>query len=204
MIFFYGTKSSTIKNGVINNVTCPHCETNTGMNYSVFGKYAHLYWIPIFPVGKQKILECKNCKSTYELKNLPESIKQKFTKEQEQNPSRTPIFHFSLLIIIGLGIIFGFYSNAKSDSDSKEFAKNPKVGDVYFETTNTGKYSTSRVIKVTRDSVFVLINNMETDKKYDVSKINIDSNFTNNTDSYSRKQIIDFVKDEKTIYEIQR
>ncbi|MET3029134.1 zinc-ribbon domain-containing protein [Flavobacterium sp. UW10123] len=204
MIFFYGTKASTIKNGIINNVTCPHCDTNTGMNYSIFGKYAHLYWIPIFPVGKVKILECKNCKSTYELKKLPESIQQKFNKEQEQNPSKTPIHHFALLIIIGLGVIFGFYSSFKSDSDSKEFAENPKVGDVYFETTSTGKYSTSKVTKVTTDSVFVLVNNMEIDKKSNVYKINTNSNFTTNTYGYSRKQIIDFVKDGKTIYEIQR
>jgi len=204
MIFFYGTKSSTIKNGVINNVTCPHCETNTGMNYSVFGRYAHLYWIPFFPVGKVKILECKNCKSTYELKNLPILIRQKFNSEQKINPAKTPITHFSILIIIGILVSIGIILNIKSASDSKEFAENPKVGDVYFETTSTGKYSTSKVTKVTKDSVFVLVNNMEIDKKSNVDKINKDSNFTTNTYGYSKKQIIDFVKDGKTIYEIQR
>jgi len=204
MIFFYGTKSTVIKNGVLRNITCPHCDANTGMNYSVFGKYVHLYWIPIFSVGKQKILECNSCKSTYELKNLPESIKEKFKKEQEQNPAKTPILHFTLLIIIGLIITYGFYSNFKSGYDSKEFSENPKVGDVYFETTISGKYSTSRVTKVTKDSVYVLLNNIEIGKKSDISIINIDKNFTTNTDGYTRKEIMDFVKDGKTIYRIER
>ena len=203
-MIFYGTKSTTIKNGVIRNVACPHCQTNTVMNYTVFGRYAHIYWIPFFPIGKQQILECNHCKSTYELKNLPEVIKQKFHKEQEQNPAKTPITHFTFSIIIGLGIAFAFFSSLKSDSDSKEFSENPKVGDVFFETTSTGKYSTSRVTKVTKDSVFVLVNNMEIEQKSSVDKINIDNNFTTVKDSYSRKQIIDFYKDGKTIYEIQR
>lgn len=203
-MIFYGTRSSSIKNGVIRNVTCPHCQTNTGMNYTVFGKYAHLYWIPFFPIGKQQILECNHCKATYELKNLPEAIRQKFHKEQEQNPAKTPIAHFSFSIIIGLIIVFAFFSGLKTDSDSKDYSENPKVGDVFFETTNSGKYSTSRVIKVTKDSVFVLVNNMEIEKKSSVDKINIDSNFTTAKDGYTRKEIIDFYKDGKTIYKIER
>lgn len=203
-MIFYGTKSTAIKNGVIRNVSCPHCQTNTVMNYTVYGRYAHIYWIPFFPIGKQQILECNHCKSTYELKNLPEAIKQKFHKEQEQNPVKTPITHFTFLIIISLGIAFAFFSSLKSNSDSKEFSENPKVGDVFFETTSTGKYSTSRVTKVTKDSVFVLVNNMEIEQKSNIDQINIDSNFTTVKDSYSRKQIIDFYKDGKTIYEIQR
>ena len=203
-MIFYGTKSTRIKNGVIKNVACPYCQTNTQMNYTVYGRYTHIYWIPFFPIGKQQILECNHCKSTYELKNLPEAIKQKFHKEQEQNPAKTPITHFTFSIIIGLGIAFAFFSSLKSNSDSKDFSENPKVGDVFFETTSTGKYSTSRVTKVTKDSVFVLVNNMEIEQKSSVGKINVDSNFTTAKDSYSRKQIIDFYKDGKTIYEIQR
>jgi hypothetical protein len=203
-MIFYGTRSSSIQNGVIRNVDCPHCQTNTQMNYSIFGKYAHIYWIPLFPIGKQQILECNHCKATYELKNLPENIKQKFYSEQKLNPAKTPITHFSLLIIIGICVAFGLYSDFKTDSESNDYAQNPKVGDVFFETTNSGKYSTSRVTKVTKDSVYVTLNNMEISQKSKLPKINIDSNFTTAKAAYSRKQIIDFYKDGKTIYEIRR
>lgn len=200
----YGTRASSIQNGVITNVDCPHCETNTQMNYSVFGKYAHVYWIPLFPLEKQQVIECNHCKASYELKELPKNIKQKFYSGQKLNPAKTPITHFSLLIIIGICVAFGLYSDYKTDSESADYAQNPKVGDVFFETTNSGKYSTSRVTKVTKDSVYVTLNNMEISQKSKLPKINIDGNFTTAKAAYSRKQIVDFYKDKKTIYEIQR
>lgn len=203
-MIFYGARSSSIQNGVIKNVDCPHCQANVDMSYSIFGRYVHIYWIPLFPIGKQQILECKTCKASYELKNLPESIKQKFYAEQKLNPAKTPITHFSLLIIVGILVTCGFLYTLKTNSDSKGFAENPQIGDVFFETTDSGKYSTSRVTKVTADSVYVTLNDMEISQKSKISKINVDSNFTTNKAAYSRKQIIDFYKDGKTIYEIKR
>lgn len=203
MIFFYETKSTRIKNGVIKNVTCPHCETNTDIRYSVFGRYAYLYGIPLFPVGKKKILECNKCKATYNLKDLSD-IKQKFASEQKQNSPKTLKLHFIVPIVIGLLIIIMLFISVKGEYDSKKFSENPKIGDVYFKITSSGKYSICRVTSVTKDSVFVLLNNKEIEKEEKLNTINIDSNFTTKTAGYSRQQIIDFYKNGKSIYRIQR
>ena len=101
-MIFYGSKSSEIGTGKLRNVTCPHCQNNVEMNFSVFGRYSHIYWIPFFPIGKENILECNSCKSTYHLKDLPETIKQKFNQDLERNPIKTPISHFSLTLTIDL------------------------------------------------------------------------------------------------------
>jgi hypothetical protein len=84
-MIFYGTKASTIKNGQIINVDCPNCETNSSMIYSVFGKYAHIYWIPLFPIKKITITECNNCKKTFEYKELPQAIQTKLDREKEKD-----------------------------------------------------------------------------------------------------------------------
>ena len=51
-MIFYGTNAKNIKNGKVINVQCPNCEQNTSMTYSVFGKYAHVYWVPFIPYKK--------------------------------------------------------------------------------------------------------------------------------------------------------
>lgn len=201
----YGTKSSQIGNGQIRNVTCPHCNTNISMTYSVFGKYAHIYWLPFFPIGKEQILECNSCKSSYYLKDLPESIKLKFNQELERNLIKTPIKHYSMSFVALIGIGIATFFSFKSDSDTKEFAKNPKVGDVFYERTlKTGWYSSAKIIKVTKDSVFSLENNMQTDQKSSVDEIaSKPENYTLPW-SMTKKQYLDFVIKCDTIYEIKR
>ncbi len=202
---FYGTKSSEIGNGQIRNVTCPNCQTNISMNYSIFGKYAHIYWIPFFPIGKEQILECNSCKASYYLKDLPETIKQKFKQEQDRNPSKTPISHFSGLFVAVIGITITAFFAFRSNEDTKEFAKNPKIGDIFYERTlKSGWYSSAKIIKVTKDSVYCLENNMETDQKSSVDKIaGKPENFTLPW-SMTKKQYLDYVIKTDTIYEIKR
>jgi uncharacterized Zn-finger protein len=170
-MIFYGTKASNIKNGELRNVTCPHCQTNVSMNYSVYSKYAHIYWIPFFPIGKTNIIECRSCKASYDLATVDQSIKEKFKKEQEQNPAKTPLTHYSLLMGIGVLMILGTISVFKDSSDTEEFAKNPKVGDVFYEAMANGHYSTSKITKITKDSIFVLDNNMEAFEKSGVDEV---------------------------------
>jgi hypothetical protein len=203
-MIFYGTNSSNLKTGKLRNVTCPNCGTDSSMDYTIFGKYAHIYWIPFFPTGRTNIVECNNCKATYDIKNLDEIIKNKFKQEQDRNPTKTPIKHFAMSFIIGFLILGFVLVGIKSDNDSEEFAKNPKVGDVFYETTSSGNYSTSKIVKVTKDSVFVMQNNMETDKKSSVDEIaGKEENYTSPF-KYSKKQVMEAAKTDKEIYEIQR
>jgi zinc-ribbon family len=203
-MIFYGTRSSNIKNGEIRNVTCPHCQANVSMNYNVFGKYAHIYWIPFFPMGKTNIVECRSCKASYDVATVDQSIKDKFKKEQEQNPTKTPLTHFSLLFLFGIGILFAVYFGLKGESDTKEFAKNPKVGDVFYEALANGHFSTSKISKITKDSIYVLQNNKESIKKKDVSKQSAEeANFTMEW-AFSKKKYNELATKGDTIYKILR
>ena len=203
-MIFYGTNSSTLKTGTLRNVTCPHCEKDATMSYTIFGRYFYLYWIPIFPIGRTNIVECSYCKATYDLKDTDKAILTKFQQEQDRNPTKNPIKLYSGLIIgaiITVGIIaFGM----KASADSKDFAKNPKVGDVFYETTASGKFSTSKVTKIDKDSVYVLQNNIETDKKTDVDNSCVTEKKYEYPYAMTRKQVIDFAAKGDSIYEIKR
>lgn len=204
-MIFFGTNSSTIKTGKLSYVKCPHCENEVTMNYTILGKYAHLYWIPFFPTGKEIILECNHCRSTYNLKQLDQKTKDKFKQELEKYPAKTPVFHFSAAIIIALIAAFAFYMSSKNDDDTIDYGKNPKVGDVYhYEIPEMkGHYSTMKIMKITKDSVFAILNNMEIESKSNIDQILDDNNYTY-PDVWTLKELKDKTKNLETFYRITR
>ncbi len=200
-MIFYGSKASTIKDGQINNVTCPDCETQTSMHYAIFGKYAHVYWIPLFPMGKTAVLECNHCKKTNYAKDLPEEIKRKFMREKEG--VRAPIWNFAGLGVIGAIILFGMYTNSQTKASEKEYINQPKIGDTYYMGSSVGNYSSAIITKIEKDSVYVLVNNYEVDRRSDVDEIDIDENYTDAYEVYAKKDLINMYSN-KNIYEINR
>lgn len=203
MIFFYGTKASNLKDGQIINVDCPNCDTNVSMIYSIYGKYAHLYWIPFFPIKKVTLAECNSCKKTFEKIELPANIQTKLDREKEKDGGiKTPIWMFSGLILVAAIAILCFYNSHQTDLDSESYVKNPKVGDVYFFNSAEGHYSTMKIDQVSKDSLIIFVNKMEIDSKTDIDKIDIAQNYKE-TYSISRKNMLKLYN-EKEIYEVKR
>ncbi|WP_310556473.1 zinc-ribbon domain-containing protein [Flavobacterium sp.] len=204
-MIFYGTNSSNLKNGVLRNVSCPHCSTNSSMNYTIFGKYFYLYWIPVFPIGRVNIVECNHCKATYDIKDLDQTVKNKFQQDQERNPIKTPLKLFSGLIIGAVITVAVIGFGLKGDNDSAEFAKNPKVGDVYYYEIPEmkGHFSTMKITQISKDTIFIMGNNMEIDLKSDIDKILDDKNYTY-PDKYSKVELRDLTKNLSIFYKIER
>ncbi|NOY47616.1 MAG: hypothetical protein GXO84_05380, partial [Chlorobi bacterium] len=99
------------------------------MTYSLFGEYAHIYWIPLFPLGRKNIVECNSCKRVFKIIELPESIKQKVRREREN--AKTPLWYYSGLVIFIIGISYGAWTSGKNKEDNSAYIKTPKIGDVY-------------------------------------------------------------------------
>ncbi|HMI08312.1 MAG TPA: hypothetical protein VK528_12240 [Flavobacterium sp.] len=201
-MIFYGTKARNIKNGKLRNVTCPECQTETTMTYSIFGKYAHVYWIPFFPIAKVTVIECDHCKKTFELKSLPETIKKKVEIEKDRDPVRTPVWFFSGTALVAVLICYGVYTSNRTEADEKIYIKNPKVGDVYSIKVDSNFYSTYKVAEVRKDTLYVFVNDMQTDKMTAIDKIDIPKNYKEQY-AIARKAIEDLYKKEE-IYEITR
>ena len=203
MIFYYGTKATNLKNGQVINVDCPNCNTNVSMIYSVFGKYAHLYLIPFFPIKKLTFAECNSCRKTFEQVELPSLIQQKLEREKEKNKAKTPIWMFSGLFAIAAIVGMALFSSHQTDVDTATFIKDPKVGDIYFLNSVTeGRYTSMKVDKVSKDSLIIFLNEMEIDLKTDVYKIDLAENYKK-TYSISRKNMLNLYN-EKKIFEVKR
>jgi hypothetical protein len=62
----YGTRGKFLGNFQVKDIPCPYCKEVQNQNMSIFGRYAHVMWIPLFPIGKTPIAECTHCKRTYD------------------------------------------------------------------------------------------------------------------------------------------
>ncbi|MNS25555.1 hypothetical protein D3C72_574510 [compost metagenome] len=65
---------------------------------SFYGRYAHVYWIPMFSLGRTVVTQCMHCKQVLEENQFSPTIKD--TRELLRPETKIPFTHF-----IGLGII---------------------------------------------------------------------------------------------------
>jgi len=199
-MIFYGTKATNLKNDRIINVDCPNCSTNVSMNYSVFEKYAHIYWIPFFPVKKLTFAECNSCKKTFEFKELTAAIQQKINMAKGRISS--PLWMYSGIFIIGVLVLYSFYSSMQRSSDTKTYIQTPKAGDIYYVDESNGFYTTMKVSAVSKDSVEVFLNEMEIDKKSQIDKVDLEENYKK--EEKIAKSTIQRLYKENKIYEVVR
>ena len=65
-MLIYGTNGTHLKSMQSTTATCPNCGTKGSLLFSIFGQYAHVYWIPLFPIGKKGGMKCQNCHAELE------------------------------------------------------------------------------------------------------------------------------------------
>ena len=203
-MIFYGSRATTLTKGQIRNVKCSHCDTDSTMTYHVFGKYAHVYWVPLFPMEKICVVECNNCSKTFEFAQFTEQISNKLKIEKERNPAKNPIWYYSGLFIIASLIGYGFYSSQKEDSDTQAYFENPKEGDVYETKSGSGGFTTLKFIgeSKNKDSLYFYLNDMEIDQSSAIHKIDLDK-YYNEVYSFD-KAFLDSLYNSKYIYKINR
>ena len=200
----YGWRGSNLKNGQIPNVKCPKCDETCSMNYASFGKYTHIYFIPLFPYQKKNFVECEFCKCTFDKKSFTTEMVTKLDREYEKNGKpRLPIWMFSGSIIIALLIGYFYTDGKRIDKEEDKFIKEPKIGDVYHIKLDNGHFSTFRIDKVNRDNVDITLNDYETNLMSDVSEIDISKNYTKNKISISPLRLFSLYQQD-TIYTIER
>ncbi len=149
MIFFYGTRSAKIKKYDDAHVKCENCGEYKS-RFIVHQRYAHLFWIPLFPVSKKHIYgECTNCK-------------QEFFDEKAVNylaMTRTPWYLFIGLLLFAMFVFSIIYGSHVDNKNKAEYIQNPMVGDVYLMRIDSEKsksYFFMKVDEVQTDSVKLL------------------------------------------------
>ena len=175
-MIIFGHRSTHLKSAQLRNVKCPNCETQDQMTASVYGRHVHVFWIPVFPAGKTGVFECQHCHKGFKKKGLGEDGKLAYKNFKSQ--VKTPLWKFSGLIIIALLICWGVYASKQKEDKVSELVQNPVMFDTYTFKTETGFYSTFKVVEVFKDSMYINYNNYETDRSTDIDKIDLEKNYS--------------------------
>lgn len=99
MFFIWGIKSGGTK-AVQTSTDCPYCTAGRSIIAACSHKYLHLFWIPIFPMGRNYVFVCNSCSAEFTQKKstIPKDIKKSF---------KTPLWTW-----IGLAAVVLFFGSA--------------------------------------------------------------------------------------------
>lgn len=138
-MIIYGTKATHVASEILSD-TCSNCGTQGSIQMTIFQKYAHVFWIPFFPVGKTGATQCTHCKHVLERKEFPASLYGHY--ETMKINSRTPRWTFTGLSVITVIIVWGIVSKIENDQKNAVLILTPEAGDIYHikKLTNNTRY----------------------------------------------------------------
>ncbi len=161
-MIIYGSKGTLLATEPVLGVRCPHCGSSSSLEVGVYGRYAHIYWIPLFPFSKVAMLSCQSCQCAWEEKNLPEAAVAPVREAKQNAPHRRWEWAgLALLLLLGSYItVAGIQGNRQDDT----YLATPRAGDIYtVRSDSTKRYTLLKVENVRADSVELLENQYSTD-----------------------------------------
>ncbi|UTW67552.1 zinc-ribbon domain-containing protein [bacterium SCSIO 12643] len=200
-MIIYGTKPVNLLSKNSKNTTCPNCQTEGSITYHIYRKHAHIFWIPLFPLGKKGYSECSHCKNVLEPKEMPRNMQMEL--DIVKNEARGPIWQFAGLGIIAILFVWGGFASKQDKKMELQYLAAPAVNDVYEYKAEPGSYSTMKVVEVTSDSVFVAPNMYEISKMSKIYKIDKSENYSEDVYGISKIDLNKMYSDGK-IFDINR
>lgn len=183
----YGSKAVHVKSKESKTTTCPNCGTIGSVTLSVYRRHAHIFWIPLFPIGKKGVSQCQHCKNVLKTNEMPEPIKREYNALKKE--IKGPIWQFTGLVIITALVAWGVYAEGERKKRAMEYISAPMKGDVYEHKVESGSYSTLKVIHLSNDSVFVAPNDYEISKKSSIHTIDKPENYSQSTYGISKNEL---------------
>jgi hypothetical protein len=200
-MIIFGSRSIHVNTEQLKNTDCPNCQSKESLIISIYRRHAHVFWIPVFPLGKFGISHCNHCKQALRSYEMPSYIKSEFNRVKKV--SRGPAWQFSGLILFALLIVFAGFASKSDRASEKIYLETPLVGDVYEYKLAYKQYTTMKIMKVTHDSIFVSLNDFEINKSSRMYKIDKPENYSKTLYGYSKKEISDMYNS-KIIFDINR
>lgn len=175
-MIFYGTKGTHLATEPVFGQKCPHCGQSNSLAASVYGRYAHIYWIPFFPYSKIGLLSCESCQHVWEEKALPPALAPAVQELKKNSPHRR--WEWSGLALALLLVAFGIAASARDTRTDDTYLDAPRAGDIYTVRSDSSRqYSLLKVRQVSGNSVELVANEYETDSSTPITSLNEPSKY---------------------------
>ncbi|MEP7239017.1 MAG: zinc-ribbon domain-containing protein [Ferruginibacter sp.] len=161
-MIIYGWKSKQLAKETVFE-KCPNCSSQSSIELYVFQKYAHVFWIPFFPIGKTAVSQCDHCNQVLKLKEMPLSLKTAY--ENIRSKYKTPIWMFTGLALVALLITAGVVNSQIRDERNSKFILSPQRGDIFEIKTPEDHFTLYKIQSVDSNIVFISASLYETNKR---------------------------------------
>ena len=201
----YGYRTKALKTIPAAGQKCPNCNASGTIQFTLYQRYAHAYWIPLIPLGKFVGSYCTQCKQVLEGKEMPEMMRSYAQPDRFQ--VGTPLYTYSglaLIVLIGLGVGYKVMDDKKQE---KAYIQAPQSGDVYEYKQGNGKYSYYKVARVVGSNVYVFESNFEFTGSPDTKQRNSELkkwNFFSKDETLLTQEQVQTMYDKDIITEIVR
>jgi hypothetical protein len=168
-MIIYGHKATKTGHQSLFGTKCSSCGTKDEIEMYTFSRYFHLFWIPVFPYRKEAVTQCNHCKKVLHKKEFSADLLSQY-EEMKMN-IKTPYWQFTGAGLLALLIIAITYSVKEDDKRDIAFLTAPRAGDIYEIKLSSNNYTLYKVLDVTPDSVYVLLNKFEATRQSGLSKM---------------------------------
>lgn len=110
MIIFFGTRATRIDAIDLHNATCPHCNSQNTLVATKYGRYFHIFFLPIFPTSEKTIVECRHCYKSYEGESFAKVNPNNHEEKVALIETKRPLWHSCGCLLIVLIIAFSLVS----------------------------------------------------------------------------------------------
>lgn len=187
-MIIYGSRATRVAKESI-SVPCPHCQSSNTLDLYVFQRYAHIFWIPFFPITKTGATQCVHCRQVLKGKEMPSPLRETFNELRSRTD--TPVWTYIGTVLIGLIILAGALQGGRHDAQMSQQLKSLKAGDILEVRKSAGVYTLYKIAEVESDSVAVLPLLVTVDKESGLRDLESESDLQYSTDpkKYSRENL---------------
>jgi hypothetical protein len=160
-MIIFGWKAKEVAKDLLPD-PCPHCGAQHQVRMHIVQKYAHIFWIPMFPLSKTGASQCGHCKQLLKTGEMPISLRAAYQASMAK--AKTPLWTFTGLMIFAALIALGAFTGHENSKKNAEWISTPQAGDIYEVKIDRSHYTLYKVLRVEGDLVFCGQNRYETNK----------------------------------------
>ena len=169
-MIFYGTNGKLYATQAVAG-TCPACQAPNTLTVSFISRYAHVYWIPLFPYQKLAVTQCRNCQAAWNEQELNPALAPAVRAAKKR--SRAPYWTWAGLALVAAGLLYGFLSGIRNTHLDEALLTHPRVGDIYTVRSDSSHlYSLLKVRQVGGNVVELVANEYETEDAAPIHSLN--------------------------------